>query len=233
MKRILVLAAFILAAMLPPAYSANVTVIAEGVFEGAFANYSDPDGLLPFSEPAPGTIFTMEFTFDDATPDQAPEPDLGAYVDAISAAGMMIGSSAFGKGEINNIVIGNDLEGTGGTFTTYTDLYSATSHTRTPDVDPDFVLFEGFAINLVSSLTVPPTTLTSIDLTAPPWPSDWGIATTEYFIIRRPEDGSGSQERLASAITSITSISVVPLPAAIWLLGSALGLLGWMKRRIA
>jgi len=35
-------------------------------------------------------------------------------------------------------------------------------------------------------------------------------------------------------LTALTDgISVVPVPAAVWLFGSALGMLGWMRRRAA
>jgi hypothetical protein len=29
------------------------------------------------------------------------------------------------------------------------------------------------------------------------------------------------------------SVNVIPVPAAVWLFGSALGMLGWMRRRTA
>jgi hypothetical protein len=39
-------------------------------------------------------------------------------------------------------------------------------------------------------------------------------------------------DRIGVALDGV-SVSVVPVPGAVWLLGSALGLLGWMKRRKA
>ena len=35
----------------------------------------------------------------------------------------------------------------------------------------------------------------------------------------------------ASTVRSVTVASAVPVPAAFWLFGSVLGLLGWMKRK--
>ena len=40
-------------------------------------------------------------------------------------------------------------------------------------------------------------------------------------------NGSGE----VSALSSVTAYGVVPIPAAVWLFGSGLGMLGWMRRR--
>jgi hypothetical protein len=47
------------------AHGANVTVVATGVMD----EFYDPDGMLFFSEPPPGTEFRLTFTYDDATVD--------------------------------------------------------------------------------------------------------------------------------------------------------------------
>jgi len=234
MKRSVVLAILMLVALLPSAYSANITVIAEGVF----SEYSDPDGLLPFSEPAPGTIFTMEFTYDDTTPDAFfdrdpdPLPVFGQYVDAISAAKLTIGTDTFEMGELGFINVIDDSPSDGN----YVDLWHASTVTSTPTGIPDQFLNEGFALVLANSSSLfPAPPLTSDALVKPSWPSDWEIGQISYSIDRFIQSDSTSSERLAFANANITSITTtaVPLPAAGWLLGSALGLLGWVTRRNA
>lgn len=58
---------------------------------------------------------------------------------------------------------------------------------------------------------------------------DNGNGTIDLIMVgqRRAQTGSGNnlQERL--------TLSVIPVPAAVWLMGSALGLLGWMRRKPA
>ncbi len=226
MKRIAVLASVFLVVLLSPAYSANVTVIAEGVF----SEYTDPDGLLPFSEPVPGTIFKIVFTYDSDTPKLAPLPQLGMFLGAISDASLMIGSDTFGIGTSTRITILNDAVGTTGG---YVDLWSGSTNTDTPTGTPNQTVVEGYNLLLVSespATPVPP--LTSTDLVQPFWPNDWEIGEIIYSINLRIDNGGPVEfQKLAEAKANITSIEVVPLPAAAWLLGSALGLLGWVRRK--
>lgn len=226
MKRSIIIASLILATLLPPAYSANVTVIAEGIFD----EYVDPDGLLPFSEPAPGTVFRLQFTYDSVTPDSAPLAGFLGLYESIPDITLTIGSDTFGRGEESSILILNDVEDEGIGSAGYLDIWEASTRTGTPTGTPDQTLTEGFALFLASFSPAPPVPpLTSDNLVEPPWPSSWDIDLISYSIrLITP----GNTESLARAAANVTSITVVPLPAAAWLLGSALGLLGWMSRRI-
>ena len=90
--------AFLMAAMIgTPAYSSNITVIAQGVF----SQFTDPDGLLPFPQPDPGAVFQIRFTYASTTPDRLPTFSWsGSYQDAISDMLLIIGASTFGNGGI-------------------------------------------------------------------------------------------------------------------------------------
>jgi len=218
MKRSVVLASLILATLLPTAYSANVTVIAEGVF----SEYSDPDALLPFSEPAPGTVFTLQFTYDDSTFDSFPSvPTLGHYIDPMSASILHIGADSYGLYDTTRINVGNDIFDSAPSE--YLDTWW-TSNNKTAAAIGDIESY-GMSLNS-SSPTAPATPLTSTDLVPPEWPSDWNTGTISYQV-------TNAAHTLAFARATITSVTVVPIPTAIWLFGSALGLLGWARRKLA
>ncbi len=227
MKTITALVFLIAVMFFAPAYSATVTVVAEGVF----SEYTDPDGLLPFAEPASGTIFTISVTYDDTTPDVLFFlPYIGLYNNSISDMSLTIGGDNFGIGEFSQIVILNESET--GEGTNIADEWLARTDTTTPAGTPNMVLVEGFSMDLATvldSAPVPP--LSTTELVAPSWPSGWNIGEIKYNIILRTQDNTAPQEELAWAIANITSITVVPIPAAVWLFGSALGLLGWMRRK--
>ena len=78
------------------------------------------------------------------------------------------------------------------------------------------------------------------------------VTGTQFFNWHRNEGGGGAidlvmhlgemdypaavawlEQQLGSvaALSSVTAYGVVPIPAAVWLFGSGLGMLGWMRRR--
>lgn len=67
----------------------------------------------------------------------------------------------------------------------------------------------------------------SADLSAPIGTGDW--LNLESFQIEDNCSGTGCY--LYAHLDDIT-VNVVPIPAAAWLFGSALGLLGWMRRKV-
>lgn len=207
------------------AFSSNVSVIAQGVF----AEYTDPDKLLPFSEPAPGTVFTLRFTYDSTVMDTVPFADFGLYPDAILAISLSIGGEMFGMlPDANDIIVLDDVNQP--CAPDCTDQWFTSTRIRTPTGIEGEEISEGFGLNLFTNGDLPVPPLNSDALVAPSWPSSWGDGAIFYSIIL--DTGAGS-EQLAVAYSNITSISIVPLPAAGWLFGSALGLIGWMKRRHA
>jgi len=235
LKRATALVCLIAALLSMPAYSSNITVISEGVF----SEYTDPDGLLPFAEPNSGTVFSLRFTYDDATPDDLLFseggsvdllPTLGSYNDAIVSMTLTIGSESFQLQPINFIFINNDGVDTqtGGN----SDLWVAKTLTETQTGNPGELLKEGFGIIFVESGTLPIPSLTSDDLVVPEWPGTWSLGSIFYNIQLETEvNGEIITEILANANANVSSFTIVPVPAAVWLFGSALGLLGWMRRK--
>jgi len=225
MKTTIALVLLIAAMLSTSAYSSIITVVAEGVF----SEYTDPGGYLPFAEPAPGTVFTINFTFDDTTTDELDFlPYIGLYRNPISDMSLMIGDDTFGIGENNSILILDDAESGGGA--NRSDIWIASTSTATPTGMPNMVVVEGFSLILATVLSSAPVpTLSSANLVAPSKLSNWNLSEIRYTVSLQSQDGTVPQEELALAYAIITNMTVVPLPAAVWLFGSALGLLGWMR----
>jgi hypothetical protein len=55
-----------------------------------------------------------------------------------------------------------------------------------------------------------------------------GICTADRLYV---EGDFLNGEGEVAPLSNVTAYGVVPIPAAVWLFGSGLGLLGWMRRR--
>jgi hypothetical protein len=97
------------------AHGANVTVVATGVMD----EFYDPDGMLFFSEPPPGTEFRLTFTYDDATVDILDDPDFGFYFRAVSSVVFEVGGFEIpnSPGRNGHILVLNDKVMTPGLHT--------------------------------------------------------------------------------------------------------------------
>jgi hypothetical protein len=60
---------------------------------------------------------------------------------------------------------------------------------------------------------------------------DWSQLYTTGTIYARVYSDSENAGSSAQGYTALYSLHVIPIPGAVWLLGSALGLLGWLRRR--
>ena len=203
--------------------AANITVHAEGLL----SEFSDPDGLLPFSEPAPDTAFRLSFTYEDTTETQETDDDpngISSYQGAITALSLRIEGQTYGLLRSNQIFVLNDaLVGD-----EFTDAWLGS--TRNTSIDGSVFLIEDIGLNLSSSsIEAPVSTLDSEALVPPFGPNPWDNAFITYRFIR-VDRSSGQSDELALARAIVTSVAVVPLPAGFWLLFSALGLL-LLRRR--
>jgi len=59
------------------------------------------------------------------------------------------------------------------------------------------------------------------------------VAITIQNTLTATTNANGERAWIQKKITLVATTEVVPVPAAVWLFGSALGLLGWMRRRAA
>lgn len=66
-----------------------------------------------------------------------------------------------------------------------------------------------------------------------PFTHNLGATGISYLLVGAPPEASLGSLTAGSSQFYIDSFdaTVVPIPPAVWLFGSALGLLGWMKRR--
>lgn len=207
----------------------NVTVRAEGVL----SKFSDPDGLLPFSEPPSGSRFILSFTYDDETTDStfSPEPDsfpgVGLYRNPIISLELQVEGQSFGLLDESLIIVTDDDDPEDGYF----EAWDALTRNLTPTGIPNEFLFETILLDL-STFTPegPISILESDDLIAPFGPAPWENANIYYYFqINNPFEPG--RTLLAEARATVTSITVIPVPAAFWLLSTALGVFGWLQRR--
>jgi hypothetical protein len=196
------------------AHGANVTVVATGVMD----EFYDPDGMLFFSEPPPGTEFRLTFTYDDEAADLFyDDPGIGVYPWAISSVTFEVGGYAIPNSPAlgRYIIVVNDDEGNDA-WTAYFDWQN-------------FAPTPGISAAVHMTLTGPTGVFDSDSLVPPLWPHMWESGVISYSATL----GTGEDQfiTLASTSASIQSVTTVPLPAGAWLLASGLGLLGWRARR--
>jgi hypothetical protein len=77
-----------------------------------------------------------------------------------------------------------------------------------------------------------PLDITFMNLSAGLWSlTDQGDGTVTLTYTENPDFDEGDPSDTNFVSTWLLDTTVVPIPAAIWLFGSALGLLGWMRRK--
>jgi hypothetical protein len=238
------------------AVSAPVTVFVEGVT----AEYSDPDGLLPFAMPAAGSSWSLTFTYDPTDAFEpggfGSDPTVGLYL--ISFIGFLNGSppdmsltidgSVFADRGSDIVLISNDsvVPDTGATL----DQWLATSSNpadfqvvggnAAERIEQNIAEGFGFLVNSRDPAGGPLDLLDSDALNPPPT-SGWqtGLIFDSVTLETRTFDAmtgqliSTERQILASASATITNISVVPLPAALWLfMGGLVSLVVRARRKV-
>jgi len=199
-----------------PALAATVNVTATGTFSA----YSDPGGLLPFDQPAPGTIFTLTFQYDDQAGDLASaDASAGLYINASHSATLSFGSKLFVSTGNSSIIVLNDALNQ--ESLNYGDLWQNFQRVSTTATTEDSI---GLVLLSVSA-TTPVTPLTSDALVPPFGPAGWDTtAAIRYRVIETPAVGDPFIAAYAQATLDSVSVSAVPLPPSIWLLAAAMGL---------
>lgn len=218
------LAALLLMAVSSTTQAANVNVSASG----AMTVFSDPDGLLPFAEPAPGTVFALDFTYDDATPGSGPPtPSFKFYTGAISTLTLDVGGLQYGLGQSNSIFVGTDLPDLD-VPDTYLDLWSAETRFDAGSLRGTIgLVFVAYAD------AVPIPLLDTTALVEPPWPANWTAAKIYYEIDEEIAPNEYVTRAEAEASLQSLAVTTVPVPAAAWLFGSAVIFMAGIRRRVA
>lgn len=194
------------------AHATPVSVVATGTQS---ANYYDPNGYLPFPLPDASTTWVLTFTYESDTPDsKANDSIAGDFLGAITAISLTIGSNTFQSLASNRVLVLND---NGNPNVGYSDVWQA----RTFD---DASLQSSFGLTL---LNFGGAAVNSDALIAPSWPfPPWNFGMIEFVI------GDPNSPDHAQTVAQLTSLTVVPVPATFWLLGTAcLGVMGWMRRK--
>ncbi|MGI9344608.1 MAG: VPLPA-CTERM sorting domain-containing protein [Gammaproteobacteria bacterium] len=218
------------------ANAAIVQVVATGDFSVAEDpnSYLDPEGLLPFAQPADGTTFGLTLLYDDATEDFAGSGDTaGLYFRAQKSIRLQFGAEDFATTTPRSVIVVND--DFNAALGEYGDGWFAWNTIAEADEAGGYLEYRIGLSLLTTSVTTPVSPLTTDALIQPFGPAGWVQANIGYSIVRHVIDTNGNDDatQVARAYANIDTIttSTVPVPAAVWLFGSALGLLGWARRR--
>ncbi len=199
--------------------AANITVHAEGVLSEFF----DPDNLLPFPEPGAGAVFRLSFTYDDQTDDVlSNDPSFGLYLEPFSSFQLEIAGQVFSPLSMSRIDVLNNFFLVPPVDDDVTDAWVALTVNQDLTDAPDVDRLEWFFLGLATTTSAAPSSILNSDTLIPPFgPQPWDEAIITYRIQLTDPESNGFIT-LAEATAQVTSITVVPVPAAFWLLGSAL-----------
>lgn len=210
-----------------------VTVIATGTLR----EFSDPDGLLPFSAADAELGFTLTVSINTSkVNDLSSDPALGAYSEAIQSIHLTVGEVTVAPFDEQLVVIFDDQLSTGGEL--FADRWLATTQRWTPLSPDGSERREGYDLSLIRwGTTAPIEPFDSDALVMPPWPYEWSQARIRYGITDYDAEGMPIAT-LARASATIGNMEVivgeVPLPSAAWLLPTALfAMIGRTRRRAA
>ncbi|MGI9330535.1 MAG: hypothetical protein ACR2QB_07425 [Gammaproteobacteria bacterium] len=214
------------------AQAANVHVVASGTFSQVTG---DAD-KLPFAIPAPGTVFTLTFSYDDSAVDITgpTTPEVGIYRTAISTMSLSIGGDLYSAISPNSIILldnalnDQDPGNTADNWFASSDVFVSGDGTEEHDIAMTL-----FNLAPIAESPIPP--MSTTELVEPFLSPDWSIAAIRYRVkeLTELESGQVTAELVAAAEANIESLVVttVPVPGAVWLFGSALLLLGRCRRR--
>jgi hypothetical protein len=227
MKSLLLATAICLAAT-----SANAALVTWRV-TGVITAADDDDGLLPV--PSVGeTTMSVDYTFEDSTPDLENDPNQGMYFNALRNVNLTVGaySASFvpalsGNTFANLISIQNDRFIGGSNTIDQFGVYGA----RMPQPPSNGIQTE-FAMtwNAHSAFLLDPLSSDSTPST-PPDPLFFSLPAFFWTVDEYSDGALVARDSVRAFAFSHSIISPVPLPAAAWLLLSGVGALGGFAHR--
>jgi hypothetical protein len=197
-----------------------------GTFTGIVTSASDPgqasfgrDPAAWVGKPVSGT-FSVDLStpgIGDANPDAgaftfSPVPGPGPFVEFVSVAVEIDGQSFIGQTTGLGTVLFGDVVGL--------------DPIRFAPQDSGVSFLGRTVLGFDSFWSPGGVAFNGTNLSLDPAKFFWGFGIVEDL---RP----GSPGRAGLIRFDVTSVAVVPVPAAAWLLGSALGLMGWLRRQAA
>lgn len=224
MTRSLSVAVLAFLALAPALSSAELIKV---VAEGPLKAYFDPDGLLAIDEPAPGTRLRMEFTYEDTT---NPLPGSPLFLGAIVNIRLWVGDEVVGpfSRDLMFVIDGDPAvaEESDALFLRSQDLLPL-DPAKFPGDEPGnteeifFLAFDEGSQALTSGA------LTEVPWTLDAWPIPPLIAY-EFSFQETPGEPETDLARVTADVDTL-SATVVPLPAPVLLLGSALLAMGLVR----
>lgn len=211
----------------PAAHPATFKITASGPFEVA-----DPLGLLPFAVPAHGGTLHLTFSFDDGVGVTSTSPSRASYTDGISPLQLTIDGAIYTLvGDTREIRVTNDCA------CVTPGLQTGQPYEDSWQISQRFLrskegLIEGITLALFSaSFGSPGGPLGTTALTAPPALGDWQTGAI-FYSIGEADPALFPAGRFALVRGSVSSLAVTPVPGpgALWLLGTALAVLGRSAR---
>lgn len=207
-----ILIATTLLSIILPAGAATIRYTASGALSPNF-------GTVPV--PA-GTVISLEVFLDESTADADPDSLAGNYAGLTGT--LTVGSDIFSVNDYSfrQVRVNNSL---GGSADRIQLAFLAGDFTS-----PDIATISGIRLqNLFFTLFASGATAISNDLLSTTIGLDLAEWPTKEVVVQFA-NGTGYVGEANGPMNTYTS-AIVPAPAAVWLFASALGLLGWMRRK--
>lgn len=187
--------------------------------------YANDLGLLPFTATA-GDSFYVDYTFESGIADSNPSPDIGTYDNAL------LGYTAV----VNGVSLSPGVSNVGNFIQVLNDYGSPDDSSDAYNVASGFITAGENSYSLYALLenpynSAPVEPFTSAVLPLAPWDVSAFTNRSLDIAVFTTVNGQLRSNQLSGAITSITTPTVVPVPGALWLLGTGIGMLGLRGRR--
>lgn len=188
--------------------------------------YANDLGLLPFTATA-GDSFYVDYTFESGIADSNAAPEIGTYDNAL------LGYTA----TVNGVSLSPGVSTTGNFIQVLNDYGSPDDSSDAYNVASGQIVVGQNSYSLYALLenpynSAPVAPFASANLPLTPWDLSAFTNRSLDIAVFTTVNGQLRSNQLSGAITSITAPTVVPVPGALWLLATGIGVLGLRGRRL-